>query len=166
MKHLLFLFALLLVALPAQAAKPDSYTLEYGGVGEIVDCGDFSVMDDAWVIEQVKDFYDKDGNFIRSQSNFTAFDDLYRFDDPEGTHLTGTAHLNGRITFDENGDMLWTQTGIAVAIIVPGYGPVFLDVGRLVFNMDNDWELIFSAGKHHDWNFGDFEALCNYFDQE
>lgn len=148
----------------AQAGKPVTYTLEYPSFGEVVDCGDFSVWDDAWIIEDVKDFFDKDGNFVRSDSHFTAYDDLFRFDDPEGVHLTGTAHLKARISFEENGDMLWTQSGLAVKIIVPGYGPIFIDAGRLVFNMDNGWELIFSAGKNHDWNFGDFAALCEYFE--
>lgn len=163
MKHLLFLLALLLVALPAQANKPDAYTVEYPAFGEIVDCGDFSVMDDAWVIEDIKDFYDKDGNFLRSQLIITAFDDLYRDDEPEGVHLTGTAHISARISFDENGDALWTQQGKAVAIMVPGYGPIFLDAGRLVYNMDDGWDLVFSAGERHDWNFGEFEALCGFF---
>jgi hypothetical protein len=166
MKHLLVLLSLLLMSLPAQATKPDAYTNEYGFADEIVDCGDFSVWDDAWVVENVKDFYDKDGNFIRSDMAITGYDDLYRFDDVEGVHLTGTAHIMGRVSFDGNGDMLWTQSGLAVAIIVPGYGPIFLDAGRLVFNMDDGWDLIFSAGKNHDWNFGDVEALCNYFDQD
>lgn len=166
MKHLFIILALLLLAIPAQAGKPVSNTYEYWAFSEVTDCGDFRVMDDAWVIEDVKDFFDKNGNLIRSQIHFTAFDDLYRDDDPDGIHLTGTAHLNARVSFDTNGDALWTQQGLAVAIIVPGYGPLFLDAGKLVFNMDNDWELIFSAGKHHDWNFGDFEALCEYFGQD
>jgi len=166
MKHLLLLLALLLVALPAQAAKPVTYTDEFWDYAEIVDCGDFSVMDDSFAMLDGKIFKDKDGSFIREQMHFTGFDDLYRDDDPEGTHLTGTAHLNVRISFDTNGDALWTQQGLAIAIIVPGYGPLFLDAGKLVFNMDNEWEIIFSAGKHHDWNFGDFDALCEFFDQD
>ena len=165
MKYLFILLAMLLVASPAGATKPETDTFAYWSFAEIADCGDFSVMDEAWVIEDVKVFYDKGGNFVRSHMKFTAFDDLYRDDDPDGIHLTGTAHLNARVSLDENGDALWTQQGIAIAIVVPGYGPLFLDVGRLVFNMDNDWELIFSAGKHHDWNFGEFDALCEYFDQ-
>ena len=163
------LAAFLLISLSsgvAQAGKPDTYHDEFWDYIEIVDCGDFSIMDDNFIMLDGKIFFDKDGNFIREQMHFRGFDDLYRDDDPEGTHLTGTAHLNVRISFDTNGDALWTQQGLAVAIIVPGYGPLFLDAGKLVFNMDNEWEIIFSAGKHHDWNFGDFDALCEFFDQD
>ena len=39
---------------------------------------------------------------------------------------------------------------------------LFFDAGKVVYNVDN--EIIFSAGKRHDWNFGDFEALCAYFE--
>jgi hypothetical protein len=157
---LLFLF----LSFDALAKKPVSYTDEFPLFIEIVDCGDYSVVDDAWEIDKIKDFYDKDGNFVRSQIVITAADDIYRDDEPEGVHLYGTAHVSAEISFDENGDALYTQSGKAVAIMIPGYGRLFLDAGKLVFNMDDGWDLIFSAGKHHDWNFGDFEALCGYFE--
>ena len=147
-----------------QAGKPDAYTNEYAAPGDIVDCGAYVITDDAYVIENIKDFYNKDGVFIRSDIQFSATDDIYRLDDPDGAHLNGTAHMMGRVSFDENGDMLWTQSGVAVAIMVPEYGRIFLDAGRLVYNMDNGWELLFSAGKNHDWNFADFQALCEYFE--
>jgi len=154
----------LLSSFDALANKPVSYTFEYPLLLEIVDCGDFKIMDNVWEVDDIKDFYDKDGNFVRSQILVSADDDLYRDDQPEGIHLTGQARISGRVTFDENGDELWTQQGKAVAIMVPGYGPLFLDAGRLVFNVDDGWELIFSAGNRHDWNFGDFAALCEFFE--
>jgi len=158
------ILAFFMASFNAQAGKPDMYTIEYASPGEIVNCGTFTIVDDAYVIENIKDFYDNDGVFIRSNAQITANDDVYRLDDPDGVHLTGTANIMGRVTFDEYGDMIWTQSGKAVAIIVPEYGPIFLDAGRLVYNMDNGWELLFSAGKNHDWNFGDFQALCGYFE--
>jgi len=164
MKHLLLLLTLLLVALPAQANKPDFDTYEDAYTIEIVDCGDFSVMDDVLEFGDIKIFYDKDGDFVRAQMIITAFDDLYRDDDPEGVRLSGKAHISGLVSFDENGDELWTQQGKAVAIMVPGYGSLFMDVGRLVYNVHDGWTLIFSAGRQHDWNFGDFEALCGFFE--
>jgi hypothetical protein len=164
MKHLLLL-ALLLVVLPAHATKPDANTIEFSDLVEVADCGDFMVMDDAWIIMESKDFYGTNGDYIRTQLKLTGFDDLYSDADPEGIHLTGTAHLNVRLTFDKNGDPLWVQQGLAVAIVVPGYGPLFFDAGKLIWN-DATGELVFSAGRQHDWNFGDFEALCEYFDQE
>lgn len=165
MKHLVLLLALLLTAAMAQAAPPERWADEFEEHFELVDCGDFQIWDDALIFVDGKDFFDRDGNHIRSQLKFLGFDDLYSTADPGGTHLTGTAHLNVRQTFDKNGDpLLWVQQGIAVAIVVPGYGPVFMDVGRLIWD-EVTGELVFSAGRHHDWNFGDFEALCDYFDQ-
>ena len=163
MKNLVLLLALLLTAAMAQAAPPERWTDEVADHFELVDCGDFQIWDDALIFLDGKDFFDRDGNYVRSQIKFLAFDDLYNKDDPDGTHLTGTAHLNVRLIFDKTGDPLWVQQGIAIAIVVPGYGPVFMDVGRLIWN-DATGDLVFSAGRHHDWNFGDFEALCDYFD--
>ena len=154
----------LLTPLYALAGKPDFYAYDDAYTIEIVDCGDFSVMDDILEFGDIKDFYDKDGNFVRTQIYLTGFDDLYRDDDPGGVRLSGKANISGRVSYNEDGDELWTQSGKAVAIMVPGYGPIFLDAGRLVYNVDDGWDLIFSAGKRHDWNFGEFEALCNYFE--
>ena len=98
MKHLLFLLVLLLVALPAQATKPDTYTDEFWDYIEIVDCGDFSVMDDSFVMLDGKIFKDKDGNFIREQMHFTGSDDLYR--------LVPLVALNPRFQGDHEGDVL------------------------------------------------------------
>ncbi len=154
----------LLSSFDALADKPDFDTYEDAYTIEIVDCGDFSVMDDVLEFGDIKTFYDKDGNFVRSQIIITAFDDVYRDTDPEGIHLSGKAHISGLVSFDENGDELWTQSGKAVAIMVPGYGSLFMDAGRLVYNVDDGWDLIFSAGRQHDWNFGDFDALCTYFE--
>ncbi|MCW8924700.1 MAG: hypothetical protein OQJ84_00425 [Xanthomonadales bacterium] len=164
MKHLLLLLALLLVSLPVQAAKPNLDAYEDAYTIEIVDCGDFSVMDDVMEFGDIKTFFDKDGNFARTQIVIQAYDELYRDDDPEGVRLSGKAQISGLVSFDENGDELWTQQGKATAIMVPGYGSLFMDVGRLVYNVDDGWDLIFSAGKQHDWNFGDFEALCEFFE--
>ena len=78
----------LLSSFDALANKPVSYTFEYPLLLEIVDCGDFKIMDNVWEVDDIKDFYDKDGNFVRSQILVSADDDLYRDDQPEGIHLT------------------------------------------------------------------------------
>lgn len=164
MNRLLLMLVLLTFVPMAHAAKPDMYTDEYGFILEIVDCGDFSVMDNIWEVDKIKDFYDNEGNFMRSQINITAWDDIYRHDDIDGPHLYGTAHVMARWTLDGNGDWFDTQSGLAVAITVPGEGQLFFDAGRLIYNVSNGWELIFSAGRHHDWNFEEYEVLCNYFE--
>ena len=163
MKHLLLLLVLLLVSLPVPATKPDTYTFEFPDLIEVADCGEFRVMDNAWVVLEFKDFYDKKDNYIRTQIHATGFDDLYSDADPEGIHLTGTAHTNFRYFFNDSDELLLSQAGLAVGIMVPGYGPLFLDAGRLVWNEDTG-DLIFSAGNNHDWNFGEYDALCKFFE--
>jgi hypothetical protein len=163
-KTLIATFATLLLSVTVWAGKPISYTDEYPYFWWIADCGDFWVVDDSWEIDKVNEFYDKDGNFVRLQLIWTTYDDIYRYDEPEGAHLYGTSHVSARLEFDENGDEIWTQQGVVANITIPGYGPLFLDAGKVVNNVTNGWEIVFSAGKRHDWNFGEFEALCNYFE--
>jgi hypothetical protein len=158
--------ALLLVALAslAQAAQPIRYTDEFPGF-EVFFCDGFDVINDGWVRFEVTDFIDDEGYWIRTQIHSTVLDDFYRADDPAGTHLTGTARANHRIAPGSDGHMYWTQAGNAlnVSIIIPGYGPIFRDVGRIVMDMDSEWEVVFEAGSRHDLQFLN-ELLCEYFE--
>jgi hypothetical protein len=155
------LFTLTPVA--ALAGKPVSYCLGCQKTIEIVDCGDFSVMDDAWVKEDVKDFYDKDGNLIRSSTHLSASDMFYRDGDYHGAHLSGTTRLTERFVYATNGD-IWMPCPISVAVSVPGHGALLMDVGQLEFSVADGWELNFTPDRTWGWGPDDFEALCAYFE--
>lgn len=164
MKRFLLILVLLFVVPLTHAAKPDSFIYEDEYIEEIVDCGSFSVMDNVLETGKVQEFYDKDGNFIRQQVHVTVHDDMYRHDDFAGPHVYGTGHINGRFFFDKDGGAHWSESGLGVSISVPGEGPIFLDVGRLVWSESEGWDLTFVAGNRHDWENGDFDALCEYFE--
>lgn len=164
MRRLSLILVLIFTVPLVHAAKPFNFDYEDEYTEEIVDCGDFSVFDDVIEVGSVRRFFDKDGNVIRSKIHAAIYDDMYRDDDFEGPHLTGTGHINGRWSFDENDGWFYSETGLGVSIVVPGEGHLFLDVGRLMWHASGGWELVFTAGNRHDWENGDFDALCEFFE--
>lgn len=164
MKRLAILLALVLVVPLALASQPLRYTQEFFGP-DALPCDGFMVYNDAWVIFENVVYFDGEGNWIRTQIHSTITDDFYRADDPEGTHLTGTARANHRIAPGTDGHIYWAQAGLALntTIIIPGYGPLFRDVGRIVFDLDSDWEIVFEAGSRHDIQHLN-DLLCAYFE--
>lgn len=145
------------------AGKPNSHSLGYFDLLEVVDCGDYSVMDDARVYANVKDFVGNEGNIERSHIHLSATDNFYRSDDPGGNSVTGKARINTRVFFDEAGQPLWEPEVILGAIRVSGTGVLILEVGTLDIGPD-DWEVNFTADRFHDWTSADFEALCAHFE--
>ena len=148
----------------AFAAQPGSHCMGYYDTFEVVDCGDFSVMDDAVVFAHIKDYCDKEGDFTRSHIKLTARDKFYRDDDPDGARIKGAARINNRADFDEAGIPQWTPAPIVVGVHARGLGYMFLDVGMLDIDLDGDWKVYFTADRFSEWTNADFEALCAYFE--
>lgn len=163
---LLFVLSLLFVfaSFDAFAGQPISHSFGYFRTIEVVDCGDFSVMDDAEIMADVKDYCDADGNITRSHVHMLAMDDFYRSDNPAGKHVTGTTRINDRASMAGDGTPIWTPAGINVAVRIRGLGLMFLDVGMLDIEEDCDWIVDFSADRFHDWGPADFDALCAQFE--
>jgi hypothetical protein len=145
------------------AGQPGSHSLGYYKYLTVANCGDFSVMDDASVRADIKDFLDAGGNLYRSHIHLTAMDDFYRKDDSEGRHLAGSAHGNERVFFDEAGYPLWSPSDILIAMHMSRAGVLLVDVGKLQVNASGDWYLEFTPNRFHDWTAADYEAVCAYF---
>jgi len=162
----LFALTLLVVIAPATAlaGQPQGHCQGYYDTFEVVDCGGFSVMDDAKVFAHIKEYCDKDGNLTRSHVKLAAMDDFYRDDDPAGTHVTGSAHVNDRADYDEFGIPFWTPSPITVGVHLPGAGYLFLDVGMLDMHEDGYWHVDFSLDRFSGWTGADFDALCARFE--
>ena len=154
----------LAVSFNSLAKQPDFWSDEFSDLFVLAYCDGFNVMDDSWNVLYGKDFYDNDGNWLRTQIHWKAYDSLYSSKYPEGLYLTGTASIMTRIwggSFEE--PQYQSVQGLNIGIILPGYGPLFYEAGKIVFDGE---DIVFAAGHHKDWNFGEFEALCNYFDQD
>lgn len=74
----LFVLSLLFVFASSDAfsGQPISYTFGNFRTIEVVNCGDFSVMDDAEIMADVKNYCDADGNITRSHVHMVAMDDF------------------------------------------------------------------------------------------
>lgn len=156
----IWLILCLIVPLTASAAKPDS-----GGetfffeADPLVNCGDFWIVDDTHMDYSWREFYDKDGNWVRAAERYSFDDDLYHADFPDGIHLYGNAQANHQ-WFYKDGEFWHKVTGPVVGITVPGYGQMFFDAGQFIFV---DGELEFIHGKNHNYILGETDAICDYF---
>lgn len=162
---LLAVVFLLLFSFNAQAGKPAMGHSEFSDLFVLAECDGFNVMDDSWNMVAMKDFFDQDGNWVRSQWNWKAYDYLYSSLYPDGLILTGTASVMTRFWAGDLGEDYQSVQGLNIGIVVPGYGPLFFEAGKIVFDW-NGPEIVFAAGNHKDWNYGEIEALCDYFDQD
>ncbi len=150
----------LIVPLTASAAKPLSGGWsDFFEADPLIDCGDFLILDDVLVDASWREFYDKDGNFVRAAERYTFDDDLYHEDFPDGIHLYGKA-LGNHQYFLKDGALWHKVTGAEVKITVPGYGHMFFEAGQLMFV---DGELEFVAGKNHNYSRDETDAICDYF---
>ena len=166
MKRVILAIMLLSLFSVANAAKPLMFPYGFGWAGEIA-CDGFAIADEGSINFEAKVFFDNDGNWIRTQEHAEVFQEFYRTDDPDGNHLSSSGHVNNRIEWNKKyEDVTFTQAGLVMHLNhnIPGYGPVFLEVGRIVYS--GDWSAIyFMSSSRHALNDGTFEeALCDYFD--
>ena len=150
----------LMIPLTASAAKPDSGGGSYNFPADpFIFCGDFWILDNILMDYSWRDFYDKDGNVVRSAEKYTFDDDLYHEGFPDGIHLYGKGIGNNQ-SFFKDGEFWRRVTGAEVKITVPGYGHMFFDAGQLLFV---DGEIEFIRGKNHNYFRGETDAICDYF---
>jgi hypothetical protein len=99
-------------------------------------------------------FYDGDGNFRGAVEHWSLDGGLYRYPDEESFLPYVPAHE--KAIYNEFGEPT-AVVGLFAKVIIPGEGPIFHDVGRV--ELDSDWNLTFSAGRHDFWE-GNGDALC------
>ena len=146
--------------LSTSAAKPDSGGGTFFLPGDpLVDCGDFRILDDLLMRESWRDFYDKDGNWVRSAARYSFDDDLYHEGFPDGIHILGNAQANHQ-WYVKGGEVRHKVSGLPVGITVPGHGTLFFNAGQFILIKG---ELVFVAGNNQDWIQQDIDAICDYF---
>jgi hypothetical protein len=108
---------------------------------------------------RVTEFFDRQGNLIRDLSVFPGFTVTFS---ANGKSITTPSVAPEHHTFNPDGSVTITITGLQGHIVGIGGPPVASDVGRLVFFFsgpeDEEPDLLFEAGSH---NFGPFPQLCD-----
>jgi len=151
-RRLLAIVAVLALApATASAAQPEFYT-RYDDV-TIDDpfltpaCG-FPVVAHFEGAVKGRNFYDKEGNLVRS---FETYSHRYlpTFTNPAtGTSFTSSAPAVFRYEYHEDGTFTFTVTGLQDNITVPGEGSMFRDAGKIVIE---GGDITFEAGRHDEF---------------
>jgi len=142
------------------AGQPSMYTDSGSGIGLIGDCGDFEVWQDvAWAISG-KFYFDKTGLLIvKIKERWRVEGFVYNASHPENYLPYKNSRYVVTELIDELGNIETHITGLWAMIVVPGYGPIFMDVGHIAW--DPLGNVIFDAGKHQWWD-ANVDELCDF----
>ena len=140
-----------------QAGKPDMYTISGGGEAFVGYCADFEVWEDVTWEMTVKDYFNKDGEFIREKIHTIIEGVVFNRDNPEFFVPYKNSSYTEHYTGETNESRI---TGLWALVTLPGYGNIFIDVGVIVFHYD-DGTYTLEAGKHQWWE-GNVDALCEH----
>ena len=145
--------AVLVSSPPAGARPPVEEKGMFSGLEFITDCGDFEIWDDFETFWSGKMFLDAEGNPLRVVEHVWGSDTFVNT--TSGESVTGTINSGEIVDFAES---TANQNGTIGRITVPGVGLVFIDVGRYVFDFENN-EFTFVKGRH-DFIDEDYTRLC------
>jgi metal-dependent HD superfamily phosphatase/phosphodiesterase len=137
--------ASLLALVPATAAFADGPQIqtfkEVYTDNVLVNCGDFSIIENAVTTVRVTTFFDDQGNSVRRIIHFT-YSGTYT-NSVTGKILTDTPDPQTYIRDYVNGTT--AGHGLVFRITVPGEGIVLLDAGTVIFNADGT---VTAYGRH------------------
>jgi len=126
------------------------------GQETLADCGAFQVVDVFEADLRITRFFNENGIRERDIRHFSGTDTFTN--SVTGKSFTRSFHNNVFIDFDESGNRIQNvNTGVGFRLTVPGVGAVFLDIGRVIY--DVDFNVIWEAGPHHFLD-GEFDGLC------
>jgi len=108
--------------------------------------------------------FDKQGEIALVVRNVKFTTDLFWNSlEPEKSLTGGPGERNEvRWTFENGVPVLLQESGGMVRIVLPGYGPIYIETGHLRLD-PTTYEVLFNSGWNHYWD-GDpaaAEALCN-----
>jgi hypothetical protein len=150
--------------------KVTQYRDQFPVVGEYVgdcatDAGNFTVLTDYQASMRGTTFADASGHIYREVQSFRIMSSVYYNASDHDKSLPGGPGENeqNQYAFDGNGLMIeHIFSGPAYKIIVPGYGPLFMETGHGRFVYENGaWVNKFNSG-HNQKIDGDLVALCEF----
>lgn len=101
---------------------------------EMFDCGGFTVLRHSVVNFWLKTYFGKDGNPTRLAGQASGVDRLFNSTDP-------AKHVEGKFTWNYDNNLVTgeeTRFGPFYRIVLPGYGPVYVQTGRWHW-VDGQW---------------------------
>ena len=146
--------------IPALAAEPFVWTASYDNDhAYVASCDDFRILE-AYVADwTIHDYYDAEGNLDRQVGHVKASGTLYNSRNPEYfiEYNTNTyKHIYEGGYRSKGTD---TIVGTYYKLTLPGYGDIFMEIGRMIIAHNGD--ILFKAGQG-DYSSGDIQAICAY----
>jgi len=165
MKKILFpitvTVALLLATFgPALADAPFIWIAHFEDKNDYIGtCDGFRILDSYVAEWTIYDYYDSGGNLDRQIGHVKLSGRLYDSKNPGNFIIYDGAYKHIYEGGYKQGDTD-TIIGAFVNVTVPGYGAIYLEIGRITLSRSG--EVIFKAGPD-DYFAGDVQALCAYF---
>ena len=145
----------------AWAGKPEQFPAWSSQIvgEEVANCGDFLVLTDYTVDAKGRAYFNKDGSINRLFFDFDVPQSIYYNSGDASYWLPGTGeHIQQWFHFGEDESLTDIVTiGVAVRVILPGYGPVLMGIGRFKRDLITG-ESTFN-GQFDQFN-GNIDAIC------
>jgi hypothetical protein len=123
------------------------------GEGLITSCGEFDIVDRFSIDSTLRLFFDRAGTFATGVESVQGTDTFVNSE--TGASISGRFANTVLIDFRTG---LGASAGIVFKLILPGTGPVFIEIGRVISNRDGSI-VTFQAGPRQ-FTDGDFAAVC------
>jgi hypothetical protein len=155
-------------ASPALANTIDQYDYDFADVWQPYTCANGQkIVEDYAVHVDVRNFYDKNGEFFMLEETVVQTGKIYLEDQPWKVIYYENEHWKNMLK--PTGVNM--SPGIIMKITIPGYGIIFQDIGRIVFEYSEEkgaWVPVWMAGHHefidpaqHPFNFN-YAPACDY----
>jgi hypothetical protein len=146
---ILIVFACLMAAVtPAAAAAPIPYVIDASGT-DTFDCGTFIIKDDYTLHYVGEDYFDAQGNWVRSQEQNSFTDRFYN--PANGKEASGKGKMNRFFYSDYS-----RNAGLAYHVVLPGVGAILIDAGSMLFSAEG----VVFHGNHMFYVEGDLSKVC------
>ena len=119
----------------------------------ITDCGAFDIIDHYSVDYTLRLFFDRAGELVQGVESVQGTDTFTN--SHTGASITGRFANSVLIDFTTG---FGANSGVVWKMIVPGWGPVLMEIGRVVSNEDGSI-VTFQKGQQQ-FTDGDFAAVC------
>jgi hypothetical protein len=144
----------------ALAAKPEMITIPVDDTAVLGTCNGFDVIEHVQGKVKVSTHFDRDGTFVMEIARFSLRHTYTN--SVTGASLRSPDVGIDKIVVNEDGSGTVAVIGIVTHIVVPGEGPVFTHLGKIVFDLATG-EVLFEAGRHDDFA-NLLPALCSALD--
>jgi hypothetical protein len=149
---------------PAFAGAPFIWTAHFEDKNAYVGtCDGFRILESYVTDWTVFDYYDSEGNLDRQVGHVKASGMFYNSKNPENFIIYNTNSYKHIYEGGYKKGESDTIVGTYYKLTLPGYGDIFMEVGRITISRHGD--ILFTAGQSNFFD-SDLQALCAYLSNQ